>query len=95
MKIDNRHTAIVMANGVWYAVREIEIADLTVPRLDAPLNHELTVRLQFKGELKAADRITVPLTLEDAGLYNLTKERLAEINEDVILQNYLPVLEAA
>jgi len=89
MKINKEHLAITLVNGAWYGVREMKLGDLIAPDIrDVPDTDSLTVRFQFKGSMMAADRITQPITLEDASKLNLTKERLAEINEDVILQNF-------
>ncbi len=94
MRVRLHHIAIMLINGAWYAIREMHITDLQVPDIrEQPHIKTDTVKVQFRGELKAADRITNPISVQAAEYFNLTKERLNEINEDVILQNRLPVLE--
>lgn len=84
--MNQQHFALVMIDGSWYGLRELEQRDLSMAHMD-PKPRNLAKRVQYKGASKAADRLIKPLEPKQYEQFSLTAEKFNEINRAIVSQN--------
>lgn len=81
-----QHFALVLVDGSWYGMRELQQSDLSAIHMDPPPRNPVK-RIQYQGEMVAGDRLTKPLEPIQCEHFALTAEKFNEINRAIISQN--------